>query len=106
MGNDTVILGRSFGQVRRVLKDPYTEKVLDLEKQGLSPVNYREMTSEVHHINGAMNGDVTNGFMNSGQVAGLIDDIPTVKELLDGMMKDAKKHMEDGLSRLSAPFMI
>lgn len=106
MGNDTVILGRTFGQVRRVLKDPYTEKVLDLEKQGLSPVNYREMTSEVHHINGAMNGDVNNGFMNSGQVAGLIDDIPTVKELLDGMMKDAKKQMEDGLRRLSAPFMI
>ncbi|MFD6440882.1 NAD(P)H-dependent flavin oxidoreductase [Peribacillus sp. NPDC060186] len=102
--NDTCILGRSVGQVRRVLKDPYTVKVLDLEKKGLSPVDYREMTSEEHHINGAINGDVKNGFMNSGQVAGLIDDIPTVKELLDGMMNDAKKQMEDRLNSLSMTF--
>ncbi|MGE7767179.1 NAD(P)H-dependent flavin oxidoreductase [Peribacillus sp. NPDC096540] len=102
--NDTCILGRSVGQVRRVLKDPYTVKVLELEKKGLLPVDYREMTSEEHHINGAINGDVKNGFMNSGQVAGLIDDIPTVKELLDGMMNDAKKQMEDRLNSLSMTF--
>ncbi|MFE4242529.1 NAD(P)H-dependent flavin oxidoreductase [Peribacillus butanolivorans] len=102
--NDTCILGRSVGQVRRVLKDPYTVKVLDLEKKGLSPVDYSEMTSEEHHINGAIHGDVKNGFMNSGQVAGLIDDIPTVKELLDGMMNDAKKQMEDKLNSLSMTF--
>lgn len=62
------------------------------------------MTSEEHHINGAIHGDVKNGFMNSGQVAGLIDDIPTVKELLDGMMNDAKKQMEDKLNSLSMTF--
>ncbi|MCK1993066.1 NAD(P)H-dependent flavin oxidoreductase [Peribacillus muralis] len=105
-GNDTCILGRSVGQVRRVLKAPYPEKILDLEKQGLSPMTYREMTSEVHHINGAMYGDIHDGFMNSGQVAGLIDDIPTVQELLDGMMTDAKKQIEEGLARFSTPFMI
>lgn len=97
-GNDTCIIGRSVGQVRRVLKDPYTVKVLELEQQGLSPENYRELMSEVHHINGAIHGDVKNGFMNSGQVAGLIEDIPTVRELLDGMMNNAKKQMEDRLN--------
>ncbi|MGG4154909.1 NAD(P)H-dependent flavin oxidoreductase [Peribacillus muralis] len=106
MDNDTCILGRSVGQVRRVLKAPYSEKILDLEKQGLSPMTYREMTSEVHHIYGAMNGDVNKGFMNSGQVAGLIEDIPTVQELLDGMMIDAKKQIENGLAEFSTPFMI
>lgn len=106
MGNDTCILGRSVGQVRRVLKAPYADKILDLEKRGLSAMTYRDMTSEVHHINGAMRGDVNEGFMNGGQVAGLIEDIPTVQELLDGMMTDAKKHIELGLAAFSTPFMI
>jgi len=35
------------------------------------------------------------GFINGGQVSGLISDIPTVKELLDGMIRDA----QDALSR-------
>lgn len=96
--DDTLVLGRSVGQVRRVLKDSYSDKVLVLEKQGLSSEIYREMTSEKHHIQGAILGDVHNGFMNSGLVAGLIEDIPTVKELLDGMMNDARIQMEEKLN--------
>jgi len=30
-----------------------------------------------------------NGFINSGQVAGLIDHIPSVKELIESMMSEA-----------------
>jgi enoyl-[acyl-carrier protein] reductase II len=95
--NETIILGRSIGQVRRVLKAPYADRIIELEQSGLAPEHYSKMTSEDHHINGAIEGDVENGFMNSGQVAGLIDHIPTVKELLEGMIKDARTQMEDRL---------
>ena len=101
MDNETVILGRSVGQVRRVLKAPYADSIIESERSGVAPRTIREMTSEDHHINGAIQGDAENGFMNSGQVAGLIENIPTVKELLDGMMNDAKKQMEDRLSSLT-----
>lgn len=94
---ETVILGRSVGQVRRVLKSGYAKQIIDLERQGLSEEKYRHMTSEDFHLNGALRGDGENGFMNSGQVAGLIQDIPTVKELLDGMMKEARSVMEERL---------
>ncbi|MDR6997660.1 DUF561 domain-containing protein [Neobacillus niacini] len=94
---ETVILGRSVGQVRRVLKSGYAKQIIDLERQGLSEEQYRQMTSEDFHLNGALRGDGENGFMNSGQVAGLIQDIPTVKELLDGMMKEARSIMEECL---------
>ncbi|QIZ10019.1 DUF561 domain-containing protein [Priestia megaterium] len=96
--NETVILGRSVGQVRRVLKAPYADSIIESERSGVASEQYLEMTSEDHHIAGAIQGDAENGFMNSGQVAGLIEHIPTVKELLDGMMNDAKKQMEDRLS--------
>ena len=34
-----------------------------------------------------------NGFINSGQIAGLIENIPTVKDLLDSMMEEAENQM-------------
>jgi enoyl-[acyl-carrier protein] reductase II len=34
-----------------------------------------------------------NGFINSGQIAGLIDHIPTVKELFENMMNEANKQI-------------
>lgn len=95
--NETVILGRSVGQVRRVLKSAYARHILEQERLGLPNEKYSEMTSEDYHINGAVRGDSENGFMNSGQVAGLIKDIPTVKELLDGMVRDARTVIENRL---------
>ncbi|MCM3566522.1 nitronate monooxygenase family protein [Neobacillus mesonae] len=99
--NETVILGRSVGQVRRVLKSPYAKQIIDLETNGLTPEQYSQMTSEDFHINGAIHGNDENGFMNSGQIAGLIENIPTVKELFDEMMIKAQKVMENGLYDLS-----
>jgi enoyl-[acyl-carrier protein] reductase II len=95
--NDTVILGRSVGQVRRVLKSSYTKRIIELERQGVSEEQFRHMTSEDFHLIGALCGDDENGFMNSGQIAGLIEDIPTVQELLDGMMSDARAVIEERL---------
>ncbi len=85
----TLIVGRSVGRVRRVLRSPYAEKVLDLEKQGMTLEQYSELTSEDNHRKGALEGKLDEGFINGGQVAGLIGDVPTVKEVVDGMMTDA-----------------
>ncbi|TWD87946.1 enoyl-[acyl-carrier protein] reductase II [Neobacillus bataviensis] len=95
--NETVILGRSLGQVRRVLKSPYAKQIIELEREGMSEGQYRHMTSEDFHLIGALSGDGENGFMNSGQVAGLIEDIPSVQELFYRMMSDAQAVMEDRL---------
>ncbi|MCM2533647.1 nitronate monooxygenase [Neobacillus pocheonensis] len=90
---DTVIVGRSVGRVRRMLKTPYAQKLLKTEDQGMTLEEYIEMTSEKQHVMGAVLGDLENGFINSGQVAGLISCIPSVKELLDSMIEEAKIHI-------------
>ncbi|MDI2588663.1 DUF561 domain-containing protein [Psychrobacillus sp. NEAU-3TGS] len=90
---ETLIVGRSVGRLRRILKTPYAVKLYELDKTGMTLDQYSELTSEKQHLKGALDGDIEDGFMNSGQIAGLIEDIPTVKELIDEMMEEAENRM-------------
>lgn len=88
---ETRIIGRKVGRVRRVLTNDYVTTLEKREKEGLTLDEFNEATTEVQHELGAIKGDMQNGYINSGQVAGLIGDIPTVQELLERMMKEAKE---------------
>lgn len=88
---ETMIIGRKVGRVRRVLKNEYAEELFKREHDGLTLEQFNELTTEKQHIEGAIHGDMKQGFINGGQVSGLIKDIPTVKELLDDMVRDAKE---------------
>lgn len=90
---ETMILGRSVGRVRRILKNPYAKRLHEQEQEGMTLDQYTEWTSEDKHIQGALKGDMENGFINSGQIAGLIDDVPTVKELFERMMESADEQL-------------
>lgn len=94
---DTMIIGRTVGRVRRVLKNEFAEKMALKEAGGLTLEQYNALTSEAHHIKGAVEGNMQEGFINSGQIAGLIKDEPTVKQLLATMRKDAKKYLEESM---------
>ncbi|QDQ00653.1 2-nitropropane dioxygenase [Lysinibacillus fusiformis] len=94
---ETVILGRSVGQVRRVLKSPYTSVLLADEAKGITLADYQERTSETYHIKGALEGNEQGGFMNSGQIAGVIQDLPTVATLINNMMTDAQQCLNHAL---------
>lgn len=91
-GTDTVIVGRSVGRVRRVLHTSYAKMLLD-NAQDMSLQQFNDLTSEKHHIKGALLGDLEDGYLNSGQITGLISDIPRVQELLERMMNDAKNQI-------------
>lgn len=96
LSNDTstVIVGRSVGKIRRLLKAPYTEKLLDCERNNISESEYLQLTSEDLHKRGALEGNPEEGFMNAGQIAGLVGDIPSVKQLIDGMIHEAKIELQ------------
>lgn len=88
--HETVIVGRSVGRIRRVLSTAYAEKLLESEKKGIPLEAFEKITTEKYHEIGALEGKLDQGFINSGQVAGLITDLPTVKDLLESMMKKAR----------------
>lgn len=94
-GTDTTIVGRSVGRVRRILNTVYAQKLLQSEKDGVNLEEFNELTSEDQHIKGALLGDMENGFINSGQIAGLITSIPSVKELFESMIDEAKIQMNN-----------
>ena len=75
-------------------------KLNDLEKSGMTLEQYGELTSEQQHVLGAIAGDMENGFINSGQIAGLIENIPTVKDLLDSMMEEAENQLNKTIGEL------
>ena len=95
---DTVLLGRSVGRIRRVLNTPYASRLINQEKQGLSINDYLNSTTEEHHKRGAIEGDLESGFLNSGQIAGLLDDLPSVEDLFNRMMLEAEQKLQNDLT--------
>ena len=97
---DTLIFGRTVGRVRRILHTPYADKLMQTEQQGLTLEEYAKLTDEDKHVLAAMEGNLEEGFLNSGQVAGLITTIPSVEELLKSMMEEAALQLQKGTNLL------
>lgn len=91
----TVIIGRPYKRIRRLLK---TGGASDLQKieSGVetSEALFLEKTDERYHVLGAVQGDLERGFVNAGQIAGLIKDVPSVKTLFESMRREAKLALE------------
>lgn len=87
----TSVIKRSIGAPARALTSSWTEKILEVER------NEPSYEALKHYISGEANrrlihdGLVDEGFGWAGQVAGLIDDVPTVKQLMDRMVLEARE---------------
>ncbi|SDI15911.1 NAD(P)H-dependent flavin oxidoreductase [Alteribacillus bidgolensis] len=86
----TVITGRPYKKIRRLLKTTYANQLLEWEKNKISAEEYDQKTDESCHIKGAIEGKLTEGHVNAGQVSSLIEDLPTVSELFQRMMNEAR----------------
>ncbi|MED3661887.1 nitronate monooxygenase family protein [Ureibacillus sp. FSL K6-8385] len=88
---DTTVIKRSLGTPARALKTEYTEKILQIEKENPTYEALKEYISGEANKRFIYDGDIQNGFGWAGQVAGLIKDVPTVKELFDRMIRQAEE---------------
>jgi len=88
---DTVLVLRSFRNTMRALRNPTSEKVIELEKQGADINQLASLISGKVGLQLFEAGDVDNGLLSLGQVVGLVHDMPTVKELVDRVMKEAEE---------------
>ncbi|VEI07108.1 NAD(P)H-dependent flavin oxidoreductase [Kurthia zopfii] len=81
---DTVVIKRSIGGPARVLHNDFTDEILEIEK---ATSTYEALKN---YIGGKNNRDFIydgkeHGFGYAGQVIGLIDSTPTMKDLLNEM---------------------
>jgi enoyl-[acyl-carrier protein] reductase II len=93
-GEQTVVMERSIGRSTRVLKTKYTESILELEKQGITSEQlYPYIKGTINKV-AALDGDLEHGYAYASQNCGLITDIPTVQELIERLVKDARAALE------------
>ena len=101
---DTRLIMRPLRNTERVLANPAVEKIVAIEREkgaSLGIDDIRELVGGVYP-RVMQEGDMDAGAWSCGMVAGLIHDIPTCKELIDGMMADAKTIIQKRLEGLLA----
>ena len=102
---ETIIVGRSVGKVRRILKTAYAKQLIQAEAAGMHPDVFEAMTDEEKHRIGAVEGRLEEGFINGGQVSGLVESIPTVQELFKEMMEGSQEIYENQMKEFKGFYL-
>ncbi len=88
---DTHLVMRSIRNTHRVWRNKAAEKIIELESQKASLQEIIQVASGQNALKMYKEGDIDAGMVSCGQGVGLVKDIPTVKELLDRIMKEAEE---------------
>ena len=87
---DSAVTGRSHGHPVRCLRNQMTRQYVKLEEEGKSFEELEYLT-----LGGlrkaVMDGDVTDGVVMAGQIAGMVKKEQTCKEMIEEMMEQAEK---------------
>ncbi|MBL8384619.1 MAG: nitronate monooxygenase [Burkholderiales bacterium] len=100
---DTRLVMRPLRNTERVLKNAAVERLLEKERTLGAGLKFEHIIEEVAGVypkimqDGAMDA----GAWSCGMVAGLIHDIPTVKELIDRIMAEAEAIIRARLARMA-----
>lgn len=95
----TVISGRSTGHPVRCLENRFTRDIDQYERDGMAPDAIAELG--VGRLRLAMvDGDIENGSIMAGQIAGAVNRIEPVADIIQDIMQSAQREFE----RLAARF--
>jgi nitronate monooxygenase len=89
---DTRLVMRPLRNTERVLKNAASERLLEKERALGSALTFADIADDVSGVYPAImqQGKMDAGVWSCGMVAGLIHDVPTVRELIDRIMADAE----------------
>ncbi len=88
---DTRLVMRPLRNTERVLRNAAVDRLLEKEKTLGSSLRFEDIIEQVAGVYPRImrEGDMDAGAWSCGMVAGLIHDVPTVKELIDRIMREA-----------------
>jgi nitronate monooxygenase len=97
---DTRLVMRPLRNTERVLTNPSVERLLQKEAALGNDIKFDDIAAEVAGVYPKVmhNGDMDAGAWSCGMVAGLIHDQPTVQQLIDTIMAEAKTIIQQRLS--------
>ena len=87
---DSEVTGRSTGHPIRVLRNKMTREYLRMEAEGVG-LEELEMLTLGSLRKAVMEGDVVNGSIMAGQVAGMVKKEQTCREIIEEIMAEAEK---------------
>lgn len=88
---DTRLIMRALRNTERVLRNPAVDQVIEKERALGDDVRFEDIAEQVAGVyyRVMVEGEVDTGAWSCGMVAGLIDDIPSVKELIERIIAEA-----------------
>lgn len=98
---DTRLVMRPLRNTERVLTNPAVERLLEKERMLGADLKFEDIVEEVAGVYPRimMDGEMEAGAWSCGMVAGLIHDVPTCKELVDRIMREADEIINQRLAR-------
>ena len=101
---DTRLVMRPLRNTERVLKNAAVERLLEKERALGASITFEDIIDEVAGVYPRImkEGAMEAGAWSCGMVAGLIHDIPTVKELIDSIMAQAEGIIRQRLAGMVA----
>jgi nitronate monooxygenase len=96
---------RPLRNTERVLNNAAAESLLEKEQRLGSDLKFEDIIDEVAGVYPKimLDGDMDAGVWSCGMVAGLIDDIPTCKQLIDTIMQEADDLINRRLASMTTP---
>lgn len=88
---DTALIFRTMRNTARVFKNAVAEEVVVKESEGASFSDIQDLVAGTKGRAAMQDGEIDGGIWSAGMVAGLIDDIPTCKELVARICADAEE---------------
>jgi NADH:quinone reductase (non-electrogenic) len=90
---DTVLVMRALRNTERVLKNKGVDQLLEIEREKGGALKIDDIHDQVAGVypKVMIEGDMEAGAWSCGMVVGLINDVPTVKELIDRIMAEAEQ---------------
>jgi enoyl-[acyl-carrier protein] reductase II len=86
---DAIVTGRSTGHPVRNLKNNLSRRIEKMEKEGISREVIEELgTGRLRQA--VQDGDIEEGSVMAGQIAGLINDVRPVKDIINSIITEAK----------------
>ncbi|MDI3257708.1 MAG: nitronate monooxygenase [Kyrpidia sp.] len=92
----TVVIERSQGRVTRVLRNPFSEKILELEKHRPSMEELLPFIVGRNNRVAAIEGKIDEGYMNAGQGTGLIREVRPAGEVVRELAAEAARALQRG----------
>jgi NAD(P)H-dependent flavin oxidoreductase YrpB (nitropropane dioxygenase family) len=86
---DTLLIERSIKNTARVMKTEFSQRVLEIEEKGTTLEELLPFINGDRSKQSYISGDVNDSVIACGQVVGLIDELPSVKEIIDGIINEA-----------------